>query len=92
MTQSEALIQFFSPRTIEEQFLLSKCTSDFTREMVRHIPFFTADDTNKLFSCKSPESVLDTAMDILSHIQSDQKIPDNIEITCGGVQVILLNK
>lgn len=69
LTQSEALIQFFSPKTLEEQFLLEKFSLNMIEEVKEFIPFFTENDARNTFSCTDSKNCLYTVAGIIHRIQ-----------------------
>ena len=68
-TQSEVLIRFFSPKTIEEQFLLEKFSVNMIREVNEFIPFFTQEDAQNTLSCTDPKNCLYIVAGIIHRIQ-----------------------
>lgn len=68
-TQSEVLVRFFSPKTVEEQFLLEKFSESMIKEVKEFIPFFTQDDAQDTLSCTSPKNCLYIVAGIIHRIQ-----------------------
>lgn len=81
------LIRFFSPKTVEERFLLGKFTSDMIREVHEFIPFFTKEDTDKILSCTSPTDCLYIVAGIISHIRLKQSVPHKVEKTTSALRM-----
>lgn len=91
-----ALARFFSPKTVEERFLLGKFTSDMVKEVYEFMPFFTEEDTRKILSCTSPTNCLYMVADTISRIRSERSVsgvsPVCIEETRERTQGILSEK
>ncbi len=69
-----SFMSFFSPKTVEEQYVQLKITPEVIKEVEEFLPYITRQDVSDIVNCRDSKECLFAIARVISRIRSEETI------------------